>query len=77
MVGLQLGQGQSIKEILAATKMVAEGVKSSPSVLDLARQHGVEMPITEQVVAVCHDDLPARDALEALMHRSSKSEFET
>ena len=77
MVGLQLGQGQSIKEILAATNMVAEGVKSSPSVLDLARQHGVEMPITEQVVAVCHDDLPARDALEALMHRSSKSEFET
>ena len=38
--------------------MVAEGVKSSPSVLDLARRYGVEMPITEQVVAVCHNGRP-------------------
>ena len=54
-VGLALGQGQSIDEILASMNMVAEGVKSSPSVLDLARRYGVEMPITEQVVAVCHE----------------------
>ena len=44
--------------------MVAEGVKSSPSVLDLARRYGVEMPITEQVVAVCHEGRSARDALD-------------
>ena len=53
-VGMQLGQGKRIDEVLATMNMVAEGVKSSPSVLDLARRHGVEMPITEQVVAVCH-----------------------
>jgi glycerol-3-phosphate dehydrogenase (NAD(P)+) len=76
-VGLQLGAGRSIEEILAATNMVAEGVKSSPSVLDLARRYGVEMPITEQVVAVCHEHRPARDALAALMQRSRKGEFET
>ncbi|HYN32736.1 MAG TPA: NAD(P)H-dependent glycerol-3-phosphate dehydrogenase, partial [Ilumatobacteraceae bacterium] len=75
-VGLQLGEGKSIEEILAATNMVAEGVKSSPSVLDLARRYGVEMPITEQIVAVCHEGRPARDALAALMQRSRKGEFE-
>jgi glycerol-3-phosphate dehydrogenase (NAD(P)+) len=74
-VGLQLGQGQKIKDILASMSMVAEGVKSSPPVLDLARRYGVEMPITEQVVAVCHKGRSARDALAALMQRSTKSEL--
>ena len=74
-VGLALGRGQSIDEILASMNMVAEGVKSSPSVLDLARRYGVEMPITEQVVAVCHEGHSAREALAALMSRSSKSEL--
>jgi len=75
-VGLQLGLGRTIDEIVAATNMVAEGVKSSPSVLDLARRYGVEMPITEQVVAVCHERCPAPDALAALMQRSYKGEFD-
>ncbi len=74
-VGLALGRGQTIDEILASMNMVAEGVKSSPSVLDLAHRHGVEMPITEQVVAVCHEGRSAREALAALMSRSSKSEL--
>ncbi|HEX2784176.1 MAG TPA: NAD(P)H-dependent glycerol-3-phosphate dehydrogenase [Ilumatobacteraceae bacterium] len=73
-VGKQLGQGKSIDEVLASTNMVAEGVKSSPSVLDLARRHDVEMPITEQVVGVCHHGRTAADALGALMQRSRKSE---
>ncbi len=74
-VGLALGRGQSIEEILASMNMVAEGVKSSPSVLDLALQYGVEMPITEQVVAVCHHGHNAREALASLMSRSNKSEL--
>ena len=74
-VGLALGQGQSIEAILGSMTMVAEGVKSSPSVLDLARRYGVDMPITEQVVAVCHEGMTARDALTALMSRTSKSEL--
>ncbi|HNJ98822.1 MAG TPA: NAD(P)H-dependent glycerol-3-phosphate dehydrogenase [Ilumatobacteraceae bacterium] len=76
MVGNQLGEGRTIEEVLGAMNMVAEGVKSSPSVLDLARRYGVDMPITEQVVAVCHQGRAARDALGALMQRTRKSEME-
>jgi glycerol-3-phosphate dehydrogenase (NAD(P)+) len=76
MVGFELGTGKTIEQVLAAMNMVAEGVKSSPSVLDLARRYGVDMPITEQVVAVCHQGRPASDALGALMQRTRKSEME-
>ena len=54
-VGLELGKGRPIDEVIAEMRQVAEGVKSSPSVLALARRNGVDMPITEQVVAVCHE----------------------
>lgn len=74
-VGFQLGQGRSIDEVLASMNMVAEGVKSSPSVLALGRRYGVEMPLTEQVVAVCHEGRSVADALDELMHRRSKSEL--
>ena len=73
-VGIELGAGRKIKDILDGMSMVAEGVKSSPPVLDLARRYGVEMPITEQVVAVCHKGRSASDALTSLMQRSTKSE---
>lgn len=75
-VGVALGTGRSIEDILASMSMVAEGVKSSPSVLDLARRHGVEMPITEQVVAVCHQGRSASEALGRLMGRDAKSEID-
>ena len=76
MVGFQLGEGRTIEEVLSTMNMVAEGVKSSPSVLDLARRYGVEMPIAEQVVAVCHQGRSAKEALGALMQRKGKSEME-
>ncbi len=75
MVGFQLGQGRKIDEIVNEMKMVAEGVKSSPSVLALAGRHQVEMPITEQVVAVCQEGRPAAEALGLLMQREHKSEL--
>jgi glycerol-3-phosphate dehydrogenase (NAD(P)+) len=75
MVGVQLGRGHTIADILAATNMVAEGVKSSPSVLDLAHRYGVEMPITEQIVAVCHHGTSPAAALAAVMRRTRKSEL--
>lgn len=74
-VGMRLGQGEALTDILASTKMVAEGVRSSASVLQLARQHGVDMPITEQVVAVCHEGARASDALLALMSRRARPEI--
>ena len=75
MVGVRLGRGESIADVVASTNTVAEGVKSSPSVLAIARQHGIDMPITEQVVAVCHEGCSARQAVEALMQRTRRSEF--
>ncbi|MEO5724074.1 MAG: NAD(P)H-dependent glycerol-3-phosphate dehydrogenase [Ilumatobacteraceae bacterium] len=76
MVGVRLGQGSSIDEVLATSNMVAEGVKSSPSVLDLAQRYGVEMPITEQVVAVCHRGRSVTDALTNLMRRHGRDGHE-
>ena len=73
-VGIRLGRGEALGDIVASTSMVAEGVRSSKFVLELARQHGVDMPITEQVVAVCHDDKPAAEALVALMSRRARPE---
>ncbi len=75
-VGIELGRGRTIDEIVGEMRMVAEGVKSSPSVLALARLHDVEMPITEQVVAACHHGRSAADALSELMLRDRKSEFQ-
>jgi glycerol-3-phosphate dehydrogenase (NAD(P)+) len=74
-VGLELGRGRPIAEIVGEMKMVAEGVKSSPSVVALAEEHGVEMPICQQVMAVCHQGLTATQALTALMGRENKSEL--
>jgi glycerol-3-phosphate dehydrogenase (NAD(P)+) len=74
-VGYALGQGRAIADIVGEMKMVAEGVKSSPSVLALARRVGVDMPITEQVVAACHEGRTAIEAVTALMTRGQKPEL--
>ena len=73
-VGLELGKGRSVEEIVSEMNMVAEGVKTSRVVCDLARQLGVEMPIAEQVDAVCHRGVSAQDALLSLMARPSRAE---
>ena len=75
-VGVRLGKGESIADIVASMNMVAEGVKSSAVVVDLARKLHVEMPIAEQVARVCDGTQSAADALRALMSRSSRSEFD-
>ncbi|HEX7166972.1 MAG TPA: NAD(P)H-dependent glycerol-3-phosphate dehydrogenase [Acidimicrobiales bacterium] len=74
-VGEELGKGRTIEEITAAMNMVAEGVKSSRAVLDLANRHGVEMPIAEQVVAVLYDGKKAADVIPSLMQRRAKAEL--
>jgi glycerol-3-phosphate dehydrogenase (NAD(P)+) len=73
--GERLGRGESLEEAQAATHgQVAEGVKSCHSVLQLAQQHDVEVPITQAVEAVCSGRITPRQMLEALMSRSMKSE---
>ena len=73
-VGLRLGRGENLDDIIASTTQVAEGVRSSRAVLDLARKNGVDMPITEQVVAVCHEGKSAADGLLSLMTRRAAPE---
>jgi glycerol-3-phosphate dehydrogenase (NAD(P)+) len=72
--GEHLGQGAAIDGVIAASRQVAEGVKSSESVLELARKHGVEMPITEVMVGVIRDGLDIGQAAGLLASRSAKPE---
>ncbi|WP_030018369.1 NAD(P)H-dependent glycerol-3-phosphate dehydrogenase [Streptomyces monomycini] len=72
--GANLGRGMTLEETIAVTKQTAEGVKSCESVLDLARRHGVDMPITETVVDIVHEGKPPLVALKELMSRSAKPE---
>ncbi len=72
--GTNLGKGMTLEETIAVTKQTAEGVKSCESVLDLARRHGVDMPITETVVGIVHEGKSPVAALKELMARSAKPE---
>jgi len=72
--GVNLGSGLTVDETIAATKQTCEGVKSCQSILDLATRHGVEMPITEQVVQIVHHDMKPQEMLAAFMSRSPKAE---
>ncbi len=72
--GEHLGRGESLEQAQAATRQTAEGVKSCLAVRDLARRHGVEMPITEQVERVCHEGADPRVAVATLMSREPKPE---
>ncbi|TYK48513.1 NAD(P)H-dependent glycerol-3-phosphate dehydrogenase [Actinomadura decatromicini] len=72
--GVNLGRGMTLDEVIAVTKQTAEGVKSSEPVLELARKHNVEMPITEAVTAVLHHGMPIKEAAISLISRSPKPE---
>ncbi len=72
--GEKLGHGMSVEEVQESTRQTAEGVKSCRSVLDLARAHDIDVPITEAVVRVCHEgESPARMVKE-IMSREAKPE---
>jgi glycerol-3-phosphate dehydrogenase (NAD(P)+) len=75
-VGEQLGRGRTLEEIQQGMRMVAEGVKSSRSILDLATKHDVEMPIAQHVAHVVHDGMTPQDMLRSLMSREAKAETE-
>jgi len=73
-VGLALGEGRTLADILEELGEVAEGVSTAVSAHRLSRQLGVEMPISEQVYAMLHEDKPASEALSALMQRERRAE---
>ena len=74
-LGQKLGQGMSLQQILDDMNMVAEGVKTSKSVYDLSNKLEVEMPISEQVYKVIHEDKNAQLAVRDLLGRDLKREM--
>jgi glycerol-3-phosphate dehydrogenase (NAD(P)+) len=74
-VGLRLARGQALDTILDELGHVAEGVTTAREVADLAKQLGVEMPITQGVCQMLFDGLPAQQVAEALLNREIRSEF--
>lgn len=72
--GVHLGQGMSVDEVVAVTRQTAEGVKSCEAIQALAHDHGVEMPIVDQVVAVVRDRRTPQEVFGQLMSRARTSE---
>ncbi len=73
-VGIELGQGRNIDEIISSMRMVAEGVKTTKPTVELARRLNVEMPIAEKMYSVLYDGLKPQDAIIDLMERKLKEE---
>ena len=74
MVGVELAHGRRLEEIVSSMKMVAEGIKTTNAVYDLAKRHSVEMPICEQMFQMLHFGISPREAIQRLMDRSLKGE---
>jgi glycerol-3-phosphate dehydrogenase (NAD(P)+) len=73
-VGMQLGKGRSLEDIINEMSMVAEGVKTCGVVMELAQQYGIEMPITNEVFKVVNEGNTAREAFRGLLRSKSGAE---
>ena len=73
-VGLRLGAGESLEDIAASMRMVAEGVKTTQAVYRLAQRLGVDMPVTGTMYSVLYEGFAPREAVQALMGRQLKEE---
>lgn len=72
--GEQIGQGKSFEEVLGSMQMVAEGVWTTKAAHQLARRHGIEMPIADEVYAVLFENKSPKKAVAELMTRQAKAE---
>jgi glycerol-3-phosphate dehydrogenase (NAD(P)+) len=75
-VGVKLGQGQTAEDIVAAMAMVAEGLKTSRAVHQLAQRLGVDMPLVAAVYRIVYEGLAPKEAIKKLMTRQLKDELE-
>jgi glycerol-3-phosphate dehydrogenase (NAD(P)+) len=73
-VGIELGRGKRLDEILSGMHMVAEGVRTTGAALALGAKHGIELPIAAQMGRVLEGNCSPREAVEALMIRKQKTE---
>ena len=76
-VGIELGKGRKLTEIVENLGHVAEGVKTTKSAYDLSKKLGIELPIISEVYKVLYEDKPVLDAVKDLMSRELTSEFES
>ena len=76
-VGAELARGRRLSDIVSTMKMVAEGVNTTRAGLALGVRYGVELPITEQMSAVLDERADVRGAVETLMLRKQRSEFDS
>ncbi len=75
-VGLELGRGRALQEILTGMKMVAEGVRTTKALYELAREQEVEMPITGVVYGILYEGKNPQEAVNELMARDPRPEQE-
>ena len=76
-VGEQIGLGHPLSEVLGGMVHVAEGVSTTQAALQLAKQHGVEMPITELTARILFEGLDPREATASLLNRATGQEWPT
>ena len=69
-----MGRGETVAEIAASTRQVAEGVKSCEAILELAAAADADMPIVEHVVAVVRGEMTPLDMMNSLLARDVKAE---
>jgi glycerol-3-phosphate dehydrogenase (NAD(P)+) len=74
MVGVELGKGRSLPDIIGSMRMVAEGVNTTKATVALADQYGIEMPITRQTHRILQGEISPRAAIRELMERTLKDE---
>jgi glycerol-3-phosphate dehydrogenase (NAD(P)+) len=72
--GERLGRGIPLAQVIASTTQTTEAVQSARSIMELARKHGVEMPITEVIAAVLHEGLAVGQAAVLLASRAARRE---
>jgi glycerol-3-phosphate dehydrogenase (NAD(P)+) len=75
-VGVELGKGRQLDEIIASMHMVAEGVKSAPTVIAMADKHGIDMPISRDVLDVIQGKRTPREIFRGLLRTLAGSEAE-
>jgi glycerol-3-phosphate dehydrogenase (NAD(P)+) len=75
-VGVKIGEGRKLNDILAEMRMVAEGVKTAKSVYNLSRKCGVEMPICHEIYRILYEDLSPQEAVYNLMTRDLRQELD-
>lgn len=73
-VGIELGRGRPLADILTGMRMVAEGVRTTTAALELGARHGIELPITAQMASLLAGEKSPREAVEQLMLRPPRAE---